>query len=114
MWRMMLAFAVAGLAVSAVLGSLAGAAGFAIGAAFSILSFRWLKQLVHALGGGGKKKPSARFAVLMGLRYLLVGVAAYVIVKFFGIHALAILAGLFVAAAAAVGEALYQLIYART
>jgi len=85
-------------------------AGFAIGAAVSWLNFRWLKQIADALGG---KRPRARLAVILGLRYLLLGAGAYVIVRFTSISLPAALAGLFVAVAAVIFEILFQLVYAR-
>ena len=85
-------------------------AGFALGAVVSWLNFRWLKQIVEALGGA---RPRARLAVLMGLRYLLMSGGAYAIVSFSPISLPAALAGLFVAVAAVVVEILFQLIYAR-
>ena len=45
-------------------------AGFVLGAAVSWFNFRWLKQLVDALGG---KRPRTRLAVILGCRYLLLG-----------------------------------------
>ena len=52
-------------------------------------------------------------AIVFGMRYFLFGLVGYVIVKVFGISLLAVLAGLFVAAAAVVLEIIYELIYAR-
>lgn len=85
-------------------------AGFAIGAVVSWLNFRWLKQIVDALGG---TRPKARLAIFMGLRYLLLCGGAYAIVKHSNISLSAALAGLFVAVAAVLVEILFQLIYAR-
>ena len=85
-------------------------AGFALGSVVSWLNFRWLKQIVEALGG---KRPRARLAILLGLRYLLLGGGAYVILKYSLISLHATLAGLFVSVAAVIVEILYQLVYAR-
>jgi hypothetical protein len=85
-------------------------AGFGLGAAVSWLNFRWLKQIVEALGGG---RVRGRLAVWMGFRYLLMGAGAYVIVSFTPISLPAALAGLFAAPAAVIFEILFQLIYAR-
>jgi hypothetical protein len=90
-----------------------GGAGFLVGAAFSALNFRWIKQLVHALGAKGPPRKAWQ-AVFFGMRYFLFGVLAYGIVKVFGINILSVLAGLLVAAAAVIAEILYELIYART
>jgi hypothetical protein len=86
-------------------------AGFAIGSAVSWVNFRWLKQIVDALGGA---RPKGRLAIFMGLRYLLMCGGAYVIVKYSNISLSAALAGLFVAVAAVIVEILFQLIYARS
>jgi hypothetical protein len=88
----------------------AWAAGFALGAAAAWVNFRWMKQLVDALGG---KRPRARLAVLLGLRYLLLGAGAYAILRYSAISLPAALAGLFVPAAAVIIEILFQLTYAR-
>jgi hypothetical protein len=87
------------------------AAGFAAGAGLSWLSFRWLKNFVDALGGN--RPTRKRVAVLAGLRYLLLGGGAYVIVKYSQISLTAALAGLFVSAAAVIVEIFIQLLYAR-
>jgi hypothetical protein len=86
--------------------------GFAAGWGLSWLSFRWLKQIVEALGQSDRP-PRNRVAVLAGLRYLLMGGGAYVILLGSQISLTAVLAGLFVAAAAVVVEIFIQLVYAR-
>ena len=85
-------------------------AGFVLGAAVSWFNFRWLKQLVDALGG---KRPRTRLAVILGCRYLLLGAGAYVIVSFSSVSLPAALVGLFVSVAAVIIEILFQLVYAR-
>ena len=85
-------------------------AGFALGSAASYLNFRWLKQIVDALGGGRVKR---RVAVMAGLRYVLMGAGGYVILKYSSVSLPAALAGLFVSAAAVIVEILFELIYAR-
>jgi ATP synthase I subunit len=87
-------------------------AGFLVGAAASALNFRWIKQIVDALS---RETPTqARVAVLAGLRYLLLGGGAYVIVKYSSISIAALLMGLFVSAAAVIVEIVIELAYART
>src|SRR5262245_60203240 len=82
------------------------AAGFAIGALASWLNFRWLKQIVDALAAAAKpesqRRPPrrARVAVVAGLRYLLLGGGAYVILNYSEISVVAAVIGLFVAVAA--------------
>jgi hypothetical protein len=85
-------------------------AGFALGAAISALNFHWLKRVALTLGSA-QAKP--RVAVVLGLRYLILGVIAYVILKYSAISLSAMFWGLFVAVAAVVIEILFELIYAR-
>jgi len=85
--------------------------GFALGAAASWMNFRWLKKLVDSLGNAAAgKRLKNRTAVLLGLRYVLLAAAGYVIVGFSEISLTAALVGLFVSAAAVILEILYQLI----
>ena len=86
-------------------------AGFALGALFSWLNYRWLKQAAYALG---TPDPPKRVAVFWGLRYLLLGGASYVILRFSNISITAVLLGLFVSVAAVIIEIIIQLAYART
>jgi hypothetical protein len=53
-------------------------------------------------------------AVILGLRYLLLGLGAYAILKFSEISLMAALVGLFVSTGAVILEILIELIYART
>ncbi len=85
--------------------------GFAVGAAASWLNYRWLKNIVNTLAG--RRAKSKSMAVLAGLRYLLLGGGAYVILKYSKISVAAALAGLFVSAAAVIIEILIELLYAR-
>jgi hypothetical protein len=85
-------------------------AGWLLGCAASTLNFYWLRRVTEALGGG---EGTPRKAVLLGLRYLLLGGGAYVILKYTAISLPAALAGLFVPAGAVVIEILIELMYAR-
>ena len=85
-------------------------AGWAIGTAVSALNFRWLKQLTEAIGGQAAKP---RKAVFLGMRYVLLGGGAYVILKYSAISLPAALSGLFVSVAAVILEILLELAYAR-
>ncbi len=87
-------------------------AGFALGSAVSWLNYRWMKQIVDALGQTAKPTRN-RVAVLAGLRYLLLGGGAYAILKYSQISVIAALCGLFVSAAAVIVEIFIQLVYAR-
>ncbi|MEO8049943.1 MAG: hypothetical protein ABI833_05960 [Acidobacteriota bacterium] len=85
------------------------ATGFMLGAALSILNFRGLSMLVNVIGGASKPGPLA--AVLIALRYLLIGCAIYVIVRFLGVTPAAVVWGLLAAFAAVILEILYELIF---
>ena len=85
------------------------AAGFLLGAALSIANFRGLSMMVNMLGGAPKPGPLA--AVLSGLRYLLIGCAVYVIVRFLGVTPAAVVWGLLAAFAAVILEILYEIIF---
>ncbi|HVT82344.1 MAG TPA: ATP synthase subunit I [Phycisphaerae bacterium] len=112
LWMLVLAIAggIAGLAVDGWRWS----AGFLLGAGASALNFRWMKQIVQALGDSRpRKRPKARLAVFLGLRYALLGLATYVIFVTSALRVSAFLAGLFIAVAAVVMEILFELMYAR-
>src|ERR1700722_21010979 len=83
------------------------ALAFLLGAAASYLNFRWLKRVVDALGGALAARPSPKFAILIGLRYLLLGAGAYAIVNFTSLSLPAALIGLFVLAAAVLPEIVF-------
>src|SRR5947208_311422 len=77
-----------------------GGAGFLLGGGIAFLNFRWMRRLVDSLGEGAqRKKPRPWMAVLLGLRYLILGLIAYAILRFSEISLTATLAGLFVPAA---------------
>lgn len=86
-----------------------GSVGFAFGALASWLNFRWIKRLVDSLGVRTPTRRAAAFAILLGLRYLLLGAAGYVMLKVFGVNLLATLAGLLSVVAAVIFEAVYEL-----
>jgi hypothetical protein len=89
------------------------AAGFLAGAGISYVNFELLSGLAHVMGASN---PKARgWGALIALRYAIVGVAVYVIVRVLGITPVAVLAGLLAAFAAVILEILYELIlHART
>lgn len=110
MVRSMAAIALAGTALMFAWRGWPWGLGFAAGALVSWLSFRWLKQIVDALGG---LRPKKRTAILAGLRYLLVGLGGYVILKSSVMSLPAALIGLFTAPAAVLIEIVFELVYAR-
>ena len=113
MMRGMVALAAAGCLAFLILRGWRWAVAYMLGAAASYLNFRWLKRVVDGLGGTLTARPSPKFAILIGLRYLLLGAGAYVIVNFTSLSLPAALIGLFVPAAAVMQEIIFELIYGR-
>ena len=103
--------AAAGTAVTFAGRGVSSGCGFLCGALISLLNFRWWKTVVGRLGDPGRGPGLRGSAAILGLRYLLIGGAIYVIVKYLEVNLTAILAGLFVSVAAVVIELLYELIY---
>ena len=111
--KMTMALGLAGTLAVLLLRSLNDASGFLIGASISLLNFRWWKNLANSLGDPAGDRPLRANAFFLSVRYVVVGVAIYAIVKFLGITLAAVLAGLFVSVAAILLEILYELIFAR-
>jgi hypothetical protein len=89
------------------------AAGFLAGAGLSYVNFELLSGLAFVVGGASAK--ARGWGVLIALRYAIVGIAVYVIVRILGITPVAVLVGLLAAFAAVILEILYELIlHART
>jgi hypothetical protein len=106
---------VAGAAIYFAIGGWRQSAGFLLGGGIAFLNFYWLKRTVFALGEtAGGKPPRARTAVVLGLRYLLLGAAAYAIFRVSEISVTAFLVGLFAPTAAVILVILIELFYART
>ena len=85
------------------------AAGFLMGATLSMLNLEGISMLVHAIGGSRRPGPVA--ALLIALRYVLIGVALYVIVMILGFTPIVVLAGLLASFGAVTLEILYELIF---
>jgi hypothetical protein len=109
--KAMFAIAAAGLIVASAWRGWTYGAGFALGALASWLNFRWLKQIVDALGDARPTKK--RVAVLAGLRYALLGGGSYVILRYSPVNLMAAMVGLFVSVAAVIVEICFELVYAR-
>jgi hypothetical protein len=109
-WRVMWGVAAGGAIALLVWRGWRWSAGWLLGSTVSALNFRWLKQLTGHLGGEGGRPHKA---VFLGMRYLLLGGGAYVILKYSAISLPAGLAGLFVSVAAVIVEILFELVYAR-
>ena len=114
-FRVTVGLTAAGAAVYFAIAGWRGGLGFLLGSLIALANLRWLKRTVYALGeAAGGKPPRARVAVFLGLRYLLLGLGAYAILRFSEISLTACLVGLFVPTAAVILEILIELIYART
>jgi hypothetical protein len=111
--RWMLLLVSAGAVAATVYGGWRWGLGYLLGASASYLNFHWLKRLVNSLGeAAAGKPPRARVAVILGLRYLLLGLAGYAILNYSTLSLTAALMGLFVSTAAVILEMLFELIYA--
>ena len=106
--RLMAAITVLGTLAAGVWRGWKWAAGFAVGAAISGLNFYWLKRLTESLGSSRVRR---RSAVFLASRYVVLGLIAYVILRYSSISLPAALAGLFVSAAAVIVEILFELVY---
>lgn len=89
--------------------------GVAIGTLLAWLNYRWLDQglgalVTAALAQQGRPQPRVPLSVYVkfGGRYLLIGLAVYVTVFYFGVPLLAVLLGLLALGAAAMAEGLYE------
>jgi hypothetical protein len=106
--RFLVWVAAAGTALAGAAGGWKWAAGFLAGSIAAWLNFHWLKRLVRALGGNAAPS-SSRLALL----YFLVGVGAYVILRFSPIPAAAVIIGLLALIVAVFIELVFELVYAR-
>ena len=109
-WKLMWAMAAGGATLLLIWRGWPWSVGWILGTAVSALNFRWLKQLTEAIGGEAAKP---RKAVFLGMRYVILGGCAYVILKYSAISLTAALSGLFVSVAAVIVEILLELAYAR-
>jgi ATP synthase I subunit len=112
MVRLTFGVGAAGVILSLILYGPRIAAGFLLGATFSLLNLRWWTGVAEAIGGSGKA-PIRGSAGLLAMRYVFVAGAIYVIVKFLKITPAALLVGLLVSVAAVMLEALYEVISSR-
>jgi hypothetical protein len=84
------------------------AAGFLAGAAFSLISLRSWIRLTQA-ASRASSVPSARtYGLFLALRYVLLAVGLYVIVKVLGITPVATIVGLLVSFAAVILGLVYE------
>jgi hypothetical protein len=100
----------AGTLAGLAMGGWRDGAGFLLGAIASYFNFRWLRKLAESLDPGASDSPGrGRTAVLLGIRYILLGAGAYVILKFSTLSLTAALVGLFTAVAAVILESVWEL-----
>jgi ATP synthase I chain len=89
------------------------ALGFACGSAVAYLNFHWLKRVVSALADratqSGQTQSSQGVVLRFLLRYVLMGLGAYVIFTVSRASLYGLLAGLFLPVAAIACEAAYEL-----
>jgi len=105
-----LALGVGGAVAVAIARGFRDGLAFLLGASVSYASFWGWQRVVDALTPGSKPK-SSRFFIL---RLVLLGAAAYVIIKFLSLNVAVAVTGLLVSGAAVILELIYELIYART
>jgi hypothetical protein len=108
--RMSVVLAAAGCVGCLIWRGWKGGVAFLLGAAAALTYFRWLKRLVNSLGGTAETRHSKKFAVIVGLRYLLLAAGAYVIVNFTPLSLPAALIGLLVPVAAVILEIIFELV----
>jgi hypothetical protein len=86
------------------------AVGFACGAVISHFNFGLWKRITLAVGEQGPEAPGDGKAAMLGIRYLLIGGAVFVIIKVLDVSPLAVLGGLLVTVAALLVELMRQLV----
>jgi hypothetical protein len=101
----------AGALLAFFIGGLKDAAGFAVGAAISLVSVHSWVRISEALDGS---RPVALAALFMILRYALIGALVYAIVNLLGSSPVAMITGLLASFAAVVLEILYEFLWKST
>jgi small-conductance mechanosensitive channel len=110
--RSMPVLAAIGVAVAWWRGGWLFAAGFVVGSAIAYVNFYWLKRVVNALAervtsSGQSESGRAAFTRFL-LRYALIALAAYAILRISTRSLYGLLAGLFLPVAAITCEAAYE------
>jgi hypothetical protein len=108
--RIMMVIGSLGACVALVARGWQWGAGFLLGAAISGLNYHWLYKLVAGLGSG---RPPRHRGVVLGFRYLILGIGAYVILRLSAISLMAVMLGVFVLTAAIFVEVVFEIVYAR-
>ena len=106
-------FGVSGLVLAALLFDWRHAAGFGAGSLLAFLSFALIKRVANGISPGGGERQSARSsAVGLTLRYAIIGVTVFGIMRITGIGAWPVFAGLMTTVAAVIAEIVYELVTA--
>lgn len=108
--RILAAVAALGVVLAVALRGWQWGGGFFLGTLVAGLNYRWLRRLVEALGGERPKVPRRWF---LTARYLVLGGAAYVIVRCSSVSLVSVIAGVFTLIAAVMIEAAIEIVYAR-
>jgi len=111
--RFMLALGIVATVAVLVRFGLAVAAGFVLGCAIAFVNFHWLKRVVSALAdratATGERQSSRGVVLRFLLRYFLIALGAYAILKISRDSLYGLLAGLFLPVGAILMEAGYEL-----
>jgi hypothetical protein len=108
--RIIFLLAAAGAAIAAGWRGWRAGLLFLLGAAASYFGFSWMRRMMESFGPGARPA-RGRIFVLFSLRYVLLALGAYAILKLFGVNAIAAFAGLFVPVAAITFEIIYEFIH---
>jgi hypothetical protein len=108
----MIGIAIAALAIAFLRFGPRAAVGVVLGCAIAYLNFHWLKRVVTAMAeritNTGKTQSAKGIVLRFVLRYLLMGLAAYVILSVSPASLYGLFAGLFLPVAAIACEAGYE------
>lgn len=107
--RWMMAWALVGTLVVLCSWHARDAIGFALGAAVAILNYFWLHEAIETLFGARRPRLPRMVVVKLAIRYPLALAGVYFFYRTGWLPFLAILAGLFVAVAGVLTEAVVQI-----
>jgi hypothetical protein len=107
MWRNIFAVVVAAIIVSAAAARLEFTLGLMLGGALALLNFKWLHASLRAVLEDGERKPPPGTAMKFIFRWVVIGLVIYIASSTGYFDTIAIFAGLFAPAVAAMVEAGY-------
>ena len=110
MERAALVIAAAGLVATLIYAGWRSALGFLCGAVIAHFNFGLWKRITAAAGEQSADARADSKAVALGMRYLLIGGAVFVIIKVLEVSVLAVMGGLLVTVAAVLVELILQLV----